>query len=183
MVTLYLNEMVPAHHSPFTVHIIPLSWSLAYNASAVIAVVCLFCLHVTDAQARTPLVGFLCALWEGQTTLAGLQSGFAGDTVSSRASWREAQLPSEGPGSLSVGCLSARGQAGGRLMYPHENERLDWRRGKRRMGEGGGDWKKEVRTGEDNTCTNGGQVWARRLQGLVFPLRLGFLDAWQVTKF
>lgn len=50
---------------------------------------------------------------------------------------------------------------------PHEEERTDgWE----------GDKKKEVKTGENNTCTRGGkQLWLQPLQVLLFPLQPRFL--------
>lgn len=125
-----------------------------------------FFLHIADAQTRTPMVCFLCVLWKRQTKLASLQSGFA-VTLSLRGP-HEGRLgsPQNGLGACQWAACQHTARLGTSDVL-HEDERTDWRKGR--------GMEREVRTGENNTCSTGGQVWVEPLQSLLFPLHSRFL--------
>lgn len=161
MVQGRLNKPVPAYllcKPEFHNAIIP---SISYNTCYYRWLS--FFVHVTNAQTRTPAVCFfVCSLKEADL-LPILQSGFA-VTLSLRGPREgEARLPSEWPGSLSVGCLSAHSQACDVwcTAWGWEDRWEEGMAGRLK--------KKEAGTGENNTRTGGSGTVGTTITRFIIP--------------
>ena len=169
MVQGRLNKPVPAYllcKPEFHNAIIP---SISYNTCYYRWLS--FFVHVTNAQTRTPAVCFfVCSLKEADL-LPILQSGFA-VTLSLRGPREgEARLPSEWPGSLSVGCLSAHSQACDVwcTAWGWEDRWEEGMAGRLK--------KKEAGTGENNTRTGGSGTVGTTITRFIIPFttKISFL--------